>query len=316
MSTPNDHGFVTTSTARTEATEAAVKAATVVNAESEHEDASDEIVEESATSKNVESDDDLDDSNESDDSDDAQSEEQKPKKNSLKKRFSKLTQKAKTAEERAQKAEAMLAQLQADKAGNKNQQEEKAHANQQQESVEGKPDPNNFDTHAEYLEALYDWKDAQKEKKNKAATEQAQAEEASLNVQKAYDAKAREFEKTNPDFQEVIDEVVHLVKSPIFLEAILTSDFGPQIAYELAQNPDEVTRLQSVSPTTLYKEIGKLEDRFSKGLTEKKEVKPSSAPRPISPVGSGSTSVVKALNDPDISFAEYEKQRLKQINKK
>ena len=316
MTEPKDYGFTTTSTARTVATEAAVKASEV-KAASAQDDVSDEIIEESAPSKQNDSDDDLDDvSNDSDDTDDSQGEDHKPKKNNLKKRFAKLTQAKKTAEQRAIQLETELAQLRQGKGNNPTEVKQPAKTTVVEE---GKPDPKDFDTHVEYLDAYHNWRDEQREKKATKAAEEKQRNERADNIQKSYDEKVKEFSKTNTDFQEKIDEVIHLVHSQNFLEAVVSSEFGPQIAYELANNPKEIERLQSIDAGSMYREIGRLEAKFlsaqEKSL-EAKAVKSSSAPRPISPVGGSSSSTSKALNDPNISFAEYERERLKQLNKK
>lgn len=315
MSETNDHGFITTSTARTEATEAAVKSASVVNAESKHENASDENFEESAISKQTDSDDDLDDESiDSDDADDDAQGEQKPRKNGLKKRFSKLTQAKKLAEGRAAQLEAELAQL---RQGNKPQ-EEKPHA-QTQKASEGEPDPADFDTHLEFLKAFTKWDKQQTANEAAAEKQKADALERSSKAQSSYDEKVAEFKKTKPDFQEVIDQVIPLVHSQKFLEAVVSSEFGPQIAYELAQNPKEIVRLQTLDAESLNRALGRLEAKFESGhaeSSEEKTIKKTNAPRPISPVGQSSTSQSKALNDPKINFAEYERERLKQLNKK
>lgn len=302
-----DYGFVTTSTARTEATEKAIAPAKAESAQDEH----DEISEESATSK--ESEETLDEeSSESDDSDESQDEEQKPKKNSLKKRFSKLTQAKKLAEERAIKAEAMLAQLEQEKSKS---QVERPHAKQSVES-EGKPKADDFDSYTEYLEALSDWKLDQRESKAKKESESLKQKEQFEKLAKSFDEKVESFKKTHPDFQDAIDEVSHIVPSQSLAGAILNSELGPQIAYELAKNPNELNRINSMTPALLFKEIGKIEARIESRQQQPKTKTLTTAPKPISPVSGGSSTVTKSLSDPDISFAEYEKIRLQQLNKK
>ena len=110
------------------------------------------------------------------------------------------------------------------------------------------------------------------------------------------------------DFEEVVGES----DVPISREmgqAIVESDVGTDIAYYLAQNPDEAKRIASLSPIRQIAEIGKLEDRVSKPAAKAL----TKAPEPITPTGSRA----KADKDPSqMSDKEFAEWRRKQIAKR
>jgi hypothetical protein len=182
-------------------------------------------------------------------------------------------------------------------------------AEEKQVTAEGKPDPEKFESYADYLEALTDWKVEQREKDReaKARTERVQSEQQ--KVAETYKARVSEFEKTHDDFHEVI-ESSQVVAGPTLVAAILDSDMGPAIAYELAKNEEEFERINSLSPLAAAREIGKLEAKL-KSAQEKPAAKTTTkAPAPISQVGKGSAKVAK---DPDnMPYQEFKKWREEQ----
>lgn len=96
-----------------------------------------------------------------------------------------------------------------------------------------------------------------------------------------------------PDY----DQLFHLDLpiSPVMAGAIMESDIGPEVAYFLGSNPKEVARIFALSPASQAREIGKIEANLTTNPPVKKT---SSAPNPISPVGSRSTSQSYDTTDP------------------
>lgn len=101
-------------------------------------------------------------------------------------------------------------------------------------------------------------------------------------------AQCAEAKKEFADFESVaFNEDV--LMSDAMRDAIVTSDFGARIAYELGKNPDEAERIAKMNPVSAIREIGKIESRISgtKPATEEQEEPPvasSKAPRPPIPV--------------------------------
>lgn len=181
--------------------------------------------------------------------------------------------------------------------------------------VEGKPNPDSFETHSEYVEALTDWKIEQKEKarvfeqnKNALKTEHEKALQT-------YDERVKSFSEKNADFSDVMAEVDDIQVSPIVQEIIVTSENGPALAYELAKNRAELERICKLTPIAAARELGKLEAKVASTSDEKKPEpkKITKAPTPIAPVGSKGGHVEKRLDDPSLSQREYEAIRRKQM---
>jgi len=82
----------------------------------------------------------------------------------------------------------------------------------------------------------------------------------------------------------------------VMMEAIQTSDIGPQVAYHLGTNPKEATRIALLAPYAQAKEIGKLEAKLASNPPVKQTTK---APTPISPgTARSSGSPVYDTTDP------------------
>ncbi|MEQ1666497.1 MAG: hypothetical protein ABL927_14110, partial [Bdellovibrionales bacterium] len=171
------------------------------------------------------------------------------------------------------------------------------------ESTEGKPDPDKFDSHQEYVEALADWKVEQKLSARDAKQKEI---ETKSNHQKQIDShteRVQSFVKDHDDFQELMESVDDVPMSLAVQEIILTSDNGPELMYELAKNKDEYKRICALSPMAAARELGKFEAKISKSEV-KEEVKITKAPKPITPVSSKSISG-SSKNPDEMSFNEY-----------
>jgi hypothetical protein len=183
------------------------------------------------------------------------------------------------------------------------------------QTSEGKPNPETFETHAEYVEALTDWKIDQKNKEAAQKMEKSKFESEQEKLVKSYTEKAKSFFEKTADFADVLAEVDDIPLSPTLQDIILSSENGPELAYELAKNREEFARVCKLSPLAAAREMGKLEARLaskqSAGTTEIK--KTTKAPAPIKPVGSKGGTIEKDINDPNLSQKEYEALRAKQL---
>lgn len=98
---------------------------------------------------------------------------------------------------------------------------------------------------------------AVEEREQKKAQETTAAERS-----KAWKARVDTFAKDHPDFVEkVYAEDVDF--SDAVAEAIADSELGPQLAYYLAQNPEELSRISRLSPIAVGRELGKLEVKLA-----------------------------------------------------
>jgi hypothetical protein len=269
---------------------------------SEQKKASASDAEHTEANENLESEEDSEDS----------SDDKPRKKGGFQKRIDKLTSRYSEEVQRREALEQRLAQLEAGKTAPKAEQVET-------KSVEGKPDPEKFDTHAEYVEALTDWKLEQREK----AVQEKQQKEKLFTEQekivKSHSERVKSFAEKTEDFQEVIEAVDDVPLSSALQQMIVTSDKGPELMYELAKNREEYERIAKLSPIAAARELGKIEARIeSKSSEAKPEPKKiTKAPSPIAPIGGNSAgSIRKSITDPDLPFAEYEQMRRKQMSRR
>ena len=287
------------------------------SSESEESDTQDETIEASDTSSKT--DEDEADSSVSEDDDglkDESKEDQKPKKKGgFQKKIDKLSAKAARAREEAEywRNEALKAKPQ-----------EKPEVNTkpktETQSLSTKPKEESFDTHAEYVEALTDWKIEQRDKDREMKAKEVEVKTQYEKAVKSFQQKVSEFQKSHDDFKEALEDVDDIPLSFGLQEVIVSSDFGPQVMYELAKNREELERVNRLSPLAAAREIGKIEARLAKesDSSEKNQNinKQTKAPPPINPVsGKGSARPIKSIFDPNISQTQYEELRMQQIAK-
>lgn len=178
-----------------------------------------------------------------------------------------------------------------------------------------KPVRTQFVSDDDYQEALTDWKVDQR-----LAERQQQEQQARVNAiqQQLADnwQKRLEVAKTElTDFDDVVGKSEIDLPNHIYV-AVVESDIGPQLAYYLAQNPDEARLLKGMSPTAALRMLGKLEDRLGAEEAPAKEEKPkpaaaaperSKAPPPIETLKDASTPVEKPTSQ--MTYQEYRAHR-------
>lgn len=98
--------------------------------------------------------------------------------------------------------------------------------------------------------------------------QQAQVAEQLQTVENQHSERVNKAKERYADYDEVVvkgadpDPVTGEAKwacSPLLALGIKTSDFGPDIAYQLASNPEESVRISQLSPLEQAKEFGRLE---------------------------------------------------------
>lgn len=175
-----------------------------------------------------------------------------------------------------------------------------------------KPKFANFEDIEAYTEAVADWTLQQADlKRQKEVRNQNET-----NRLEKFNQRVNDFEKTNPDYREVMADAGNIHASNEVMETIVESPVGPAIAYYLANNVDELERIDSLSPTARLRELGKLEDRLApaNGSTTSKKQTVSKAPAPVNPVaGTKTVAVTRDIYDPNLSMSEYKKLREQQL---
>lgn len=186
-----------------------------------------------------------------------------------------------------------------------------------------KPTQDKFDTYDEFIEALADWKadqrvskalsereatqKAEEQKKSEARQQTEQAEVWKKRVDAALAVPGRD------DFREVAFGKIPM--SVVMRDAILDSELGAEVLYALGKNPAEAQRIAGLGPMAAAREIWKLEltltSRSSSKPPEKQKQQVSSAPDPITPVGSNGTG--GGAIDPAKDYPGWERQENEKI---
>lgn len=154
-------------------------------------------------------------------------------------------------------------------------------------------DKGGYDT---FVEELGEWSARKQFRKleEKRAQQTAQTEAQRLDQSFESRVKASGIQ----DWAQVVSNTpVKFSPNPEFLTALKESEQGPQIAYHLAKNPDEMVRFNALSPRSQLIELGKLEARFAQStpIQTQQPTGISKAPPPVQPLR---PRAVAPKNDP------------------
>lgn len=173
-----------------------------------------------------------------------------------------------------------------------------AEPERRQEVVEDKPPVRgDFDSYESFSVALAEYHG---DKAGAKALDKRERETAAKAEREAAIKAATDFQgKIRAKFPDLEERIAASGDAPIFKDvqdAIQESAFGPEILNEIAGKEGEFDRLHKLGRIAGLKEIAKLEARFEAAAKPKEEepkkveVKPSSAPKPIVPVGGKAVS--------------------------
>jgi hypothetical protein len=175
----------------------------------------------------------------------------------------------------------------------------------------GAPDPSQFDygeLDPKYIAALSRFETLETLKAEKAKDETARQAEAEAATRREQATKQGEMLKAgiklHDDFDEVVMQGAQEGKwqlSPTLGVLLLDSEFGPQIAYELAKNPDEATRVYNLAPSAQAAHFGRQEAKLE-AAKPSPAGKPAKTPQAQTPPklpkgGSGSAKVSADSSD-------------------
>ena len=232
--------------------------------------------------------------------DEATGTEEKKQNPKLEKRFSELTRQRKEAEAKVKELEERLA------ARESNQAPIQAPVSNQ------KPSPDSYKDAFEYAEALAEWSAEQALAKREQEIRQKEAEAKRETVIKTWQQKLEATKAELPDYEVMVSSSSMSVNDTV-RDAIVESDVGPRILYELASNDELAEKLSNMTTASALKLIGKLEVQFEKTDTpvaEKKTVAAKSkAPEPIRPLRSTSGVADVGMDGNDMSYQQWKAAR-------
>ena len=141
----------------------------------------------------------------------------------------------------------------------------------------------------EYYDARATWKFQQlrAEEAREAAARQAQEQERQL--QERWQERVDSFKETVDDFDEVLRTTDRFKLAYPVHEALMDSEIGPRLAYELARQPKELERIAKLRPHPLSANWASSRPVSSSSESSEgaKPIAHTKAPPPIRPVGGG-----------------------------
>lgn len=129
------------------------------------------------------------------------------------------------------------------------------------------PNPDDYASDEDYQQALLDHRiesgiNRQLSTEAKQRAEQADQQANSVRDQ-TYAERMRATAARIPDFAEVVGKS-NLDVSQALVDALKDSEYGPDIAYQLAKNPAEAARLSAMDVRTLDRTLGRMEADIAK----------------------------------------------------
>lgn len=153
------------------------------------------------------------------------------------------------------------------------------------EPKEPKPEDFDFDT-AAYARAAARW-DAQQEQAEQRKAEAAQAEQRTQQEAiTAYQQRAAAFAETVEDFIPVVTSIPKELMPPELEAALMAHEKGPELAYKLAQDEEQLFGLAAMRPEMMARAVERYASRMSeapKGEPALPEV-PALAQAPTKPI--------------------------------
>jgi len=233
--------------------------------------------------------------------DEATGTEEKKQNPKLEKRFSELTKQRKEAEAKVKELEDKLAARESFKEP------------QQAPESNRKPSPDDFKDAFEYAEALADWSAEQALARREQEVKQKEVEAKRATVIQTWQQKLEATKAELPDYEVMVSSSSMSVNDTV-RDAIIESDVGPRILYELASNDELAEKLSTMTTAGALKLLGKLEAQFEKteepAKAEKKTVAAKSkAPEPIRPLRSTGGVADVGTDGSDMSYQQWKAAR-------
>lgn len=153
------------------------------------------------------------------------------------------------------------------------------------------------------------------QRQEREASQKRTQEEAARKAHESYQARVVKAREKYQDYDErVYSESVPFTRP--MADAIAESEYGPDVAYHLATNPEEFSRISALSPRGQFMELGYLTAQFrQQAKTETAKPQVSQAPRPIRPLGGGGSAPVPGQSSTggEESMEAYGARRSKEL---
>lgn len=248
--------------------------------------------------------------------DEVKEEAPKPKKNRFQERIDEVVGKQRETERQLQQA---LAELNNLKKTSENKPNESATPVETPTNTSGpKPDDLNPDGTAKYPLGDFDpnfitdlTKYAIREEREAIARQEQEKERVTAMeaekqaLQNSWQEKLGPAQERYPDFQEKGQQLVDTFEGideayGEYLSAtIMSMDYGPDVLYYLANNPDEASKIVKAGATKATIALGRLEAKFALADEEKQQARPKVSKAPTPPAHRNKGSAVSVAEVPD-----------------
>ena len=176
-----------------------------------------------------------------------------------------------------------------------------------------KPRSEDYASTEEWMDARDAWNTAQNFAEWERRQRQEQVALAEQQHQQAMQQREATLRQQHADYDEQIEMLSARGLTPQVYQALLHHEMGPDLAYYLAQHPDDLQRMASLPPLRVWRELGKIEARLESNGSAPTQTAPpavsssSPKPAPLTPVGSGGSGApAPSLDDPNLSQREWE----------
>ena len=183
------------------------------------------------------------------------------------------------------------------------------------EPPSGPPKQEQFETYEQFIDAVTDYKLEQALAKRSAIEQAQRQQEAQAQRISGWHERVGQFKTTATDFEDALDAVSHIPIPPVLQQALISSEDGPRLAYELARHPDVLEKITRLDPLAQLTALGKFEASLSTAAVQAappRRPPVSQAPPPIRPVGQGASNGSTVPFD-QMSYQDYKRARERQI---
>lgn len=240
-------------------------------------------------------------------------EERKPNPK-LEKRFSELTKARKNAEESAAREREQRQALE-----NRVRELEQGSNPKPVDDLGQEPQPSQFTDAFEYAKALAEFS-AEKALRDRDIQEaNRRAAEEQAKITREWADRVSKAKSQMPDFDDIVASSTVQVSDAI-RDAILDSDVGPQILYQIASDDEYAEKLVNMPVIKALREIGKLEAKLerkeAKEEPKREPVAKSNAPAPIKPLRAASNAVDVSIDSDGQFHGTYQQWKAARQAKK
>lgn len=183
--------------------------------------------------------------------------------------------------------------------------------------ADAEPQPEDFDTQADFLKSLSRWAAKEARKEAKVDQDKEAAATRKNEVMANWTAQVEAGKKNHKDWNDVMTEGV--VIGPVAANTLMQLPDGAEIAYYIGKNPDEAKKLTSLkNDREIMVSIGELRAKVKAANPESKKDETAKGgkekPKPITPLGGTSSGNVDKKAQ-DMTYQEFKAKRNQDLAK-